>query len=105
MTQLETTRKGPWVGLLIFFAALVVRLSFLYDLSESPSFLHPLVDAKTHNSLARILLESHETPTALFWRSVFYPIYLAATYLLSDSSILVAKIFQAFLGSLVSRPA
>jgi 4-amino-4-deoxy-L-arabinose transferase-like glycosyltransferase len=99
MTQLETTRNGPWVGLLIFFAALVVRLSFLYDLSDSPSFLHPLVDAKTHNSLARILLESNETPTALFWRSVFYPIYLAATYLLSDSSILVAKIFQAFLGA------
>jgi 4-amino-4-deoxy-L-arabinose transferase-like glycosyltransferase len=99
MTQLETTRKCVWIAPLIFLVALAVRLGFLYDFSDSPSFFHPLVDAKTHDSIARTLLESHEIPTALFWRSVFYPLYLTATYWLSGSSILVAKIFQAFLGA------
>jgi 4-amino-4-deoxy-L-arabinose transferase-like glycosyltransferase len=99
MIRLGTTRNEVWVGLLLFLAALAVRLGFLYDISDSPSFLHPLVDAKTHSGLAQILLESEETPTALFWRSVFYPLYLAAAYFLSGSSVLVAKLFQAFLGA------
>ena len=99
MTRLETKSNGVWVALLIFLVALAVRLGFLYDLSDSPSFFHPLVDAKTHNNLARTLLESQETPSALFWRAVFYPLYLTATYFLSGSSILAAKIFQALLGA------
>ena len=96
----EMQDGGAAGGLLIFLFALAVRLYLLYDLADNPSFDYPLVDAGAHHRLALALQESNTIPTNLFWRSVFYPLYLGASYFVTGSSIVGVKLFQAFLGAL-----
>ncbi len=96
---------GKWMadrpGLCILLAALLVRLLYLWDISDSPTFLTPIVDASKHRKIATSLLAG-EVPEDLFWRSIFYPLYLTAVFYLSGSSILAAKILQALLGAITT---
>jgi len=93
--------KMRWPGLCILLAALVVWILYLWDISENPTFLTPIVDARAHRKIATSLLAG-EVPEDLFWRSVFYPLYLYVVFFLSGKSILAAKVFQALLGAVTS---
>ncbi len=88
-----------YVSLLIFLVALSIRLLYLYESSDNPTFDAPIVDAQGYDQLGRGLAEKHLMPKEFFWRGFFYPFFLAIVYAVSGSSILFAKIVQIVLGS------
>jgi tetratricopeptide (TPR) repeat protein len=88
------------VGCIIFLFALIVRLLYLYESSDSPVFKTPIVDARGYDRLAEILVKQGKMEEQFFWQQFFYPFFLSVVYFFSGCSIIAAKIVQAVLGSL-----
>ncbi len=86
--------------LVIFFLALIVRGIYLYESSDNPTFKIPIVDSQTYDGLARALASGKPMTSDFFWQSIFYPLFLALLYKLSNFSILFVKVFQVFLGTI-----
>ncbi len=84
------------VGIVIL--ALSVRLFYLYESSANPSFTTPTVDSRTYDKLARSVAEGKDMNYEFFWQPFFYPAFLSAIYLASNSSIICAKVIQLLLG-------
>jgi tetratricopeptide (TPR) repeat protein len=95
---LPGTRPFPY-GLAVFILALAVRLVYLYESSANPTFATPIMDSADYDDLARTLVEGGRPHTPLFWQPIFYPLFLAAVYRVTSSSILAAKAIQIILGS------
>jgi len=91
-----TARRFGW---LVFGLALVVRLAYLYESSDNPTFTTPIMDPADYDSLARSLVDGGKPSTSLFWQPLFYPLFLFAAYGLSGSSIVAAKLIQAVIGA------
>jgi tetratricopeptide (TPR) repeat protein len=86
-------------GLAVFCAALLVRVIYLLESSDNPTFAIPIMDSADYDDLARALLDGHAPRTSLFWQPVFYPLFLTAVYACSGASILAAKLVQVLLGA------
>lgn len=84
----------------VFAAALLVRVVNVATSGDNPSFATPINDSMTYDAVARYLWENGAAPARLFWQPVLYPLQLAVTYMVTDGSILAAKLFQAVVGSL-----
>ncbi len=83
----------------IFILALSVRLIYLYQSSDNPSFTAPIIDARTYDLAARKLVAGKEIDFELFWQGCFYPLYLSTVYFLTGSSIVIARILGCVLGT------
>ncbi len=97
MTRLkDILKRNPMLGIGVL--GLVVRLLFLWDTHADPSFVHPVVDAKTYHDLARGFPTTgwHE---GYLWQAVFYPAFLTLAYKVFGVSVLAVKILQALLGA------
>jgi hypothetical protein len=86
--------------LAIFAGALALRLLAVFESLDNPSFFFPIVDAGAYDAIARELAANGNISPRLFWQPFLYPVFLAATYLISGGSILAAKVLQAIIGSL-----
>jgi len=95
-----TGRNVFWVGCLIFLFALVVRLLYLYESSDSPIFDAPIVDARGYDYIAAVFVKQGKMMDLFFWQQFFYPFFLSVVYFFSSCSIITAKVVQAILGSL-----
>lgn len=95
----ERLERTTVVSLGIFLLALAVRLLYLWDVSDSPVFLTPIVDAGTYDELARGLSERGTMTETFFWQPFFYPAVLAVVYFFTQGSIVGARVFQMILGS------
>jgi tetratricopeptide (TPR) repeat protein len=93
-----TLPEKRWIALGIFILALCVRVIYIADSSDNPTFMTPIVDSQTYDGLARDLASGQPMSSDLFWQPVFYPWFLALIYWLGQGSILLAKIVQAVLG-------
>ncbi|MHC4335194.1 MAG: tetratricopeptide repeat protein, partial [Planctomycetota bacterium] len=93
----EPRRIGVAVG--IFALALAVRAVYLYDSSDNPTFLAPVVDSLTYDLNARDLANGLAMSREFFWQQFFYPFFLSIVYFISNSSIVFAKVVQILLGS------
>jgi len=91
----------PRPAIIVFALALAVRLLFLLDVADMPSFDAPIVDAGAYDTTARQLAATGEATSRLFWQPFLYPFMLAGIYLLTDGSIIAAKIIQAMLGAVI----
>jgi tetratricopeptide (TPR) repeat protein len=89
-----------WVGVGLFLLALTVRLLYLWESSDNPTFTSPIVDSRTYDNTARELAEQGRLGYQYFWQPFFYPFVLAGLYKLSGASILFAKMCQAAVGAL-----
>jgi len=87
--------------LIIFVLALVVRLSYLGGINDMPTFATPIVDSQEYDMLARSLAGEGTMDHTFFWQGFFYPLFLSFIYLLTNGSILAAKLIQILLGSAV----
>ncbi len=85
--------------LAVFAFALIIRLIFLSQISGSPSFHTPIIDADTYHQHARLLAEEGEMSARFFWQGFFYPLFLAGLYKLAGTTICGAKMVQLLLGS------
>ncbi len=86
----------------VFILALAARLVFVAQVSDSPLFRFPVIDAETYNDHARALMETGKFRDGFFWQGFFYPLVLAGIYKIAGYSILAAKYFQFILGSVTA---
>lgn len=91
----------PWLGALVFAAALLVRLAYLADSADQPAFHAPIIDGATYDALARQPLTPRgQLQDIFFWQSPFYPFFLTVVYRLTHGSMLAARLVQAVIGAL-----
>ncbi len=88
-----------WTASGIFVLALCVRLLYLYESADSPSFNVPIVDARGYDLIASKLVNTGKMPKQFFWQQFFYPSFLSAVYYFSNCSVVVALVVQAILGA------
>ena len=89
---------GLWLSAGIFVLAVLVRGVYLYESSDNPTFRAPVVDSLTYDQMARRLLAGEGLTRDFFWQPLFYPLFLAGIYRVSDFSILAVKVIQMILG-------
>ncbi len=84
----------------VFAAALLVRLAYLYESSDSPFFEVPIVDSMVYSEAAAGLANGEGFSGSFFFQPFLYQFFLAVLYIAGDGSILFAKAIQALLGSI-----
>jgi tetratricopeptide (TPR) repeat protein len=94
-----STRRTYPIGLGIFLFALAVRIGYLVESADNPTFDIPISDAGTYHQMARSLVAGRPMGEDFFWQPVFYPAFLTAAHLLSGSSLVFVKAIQALLGA------
>ena len=113
MTKTESTgrRKGapPWLRgaaaapwfwpLVVFAAALALRLTYIAEVRYTPFFQTLGLDAKFYDEWARNILAGRGLSDA-FFMTPLYSYFLAGIYWLFGRDLLVVRIVQAVLGSL-----
>ncbi len=87
------------IALVIFAVALSVRLIYLFQISDSLTFLSPTIDSGTYDSAARRLITDGVMEEPFFWQSFFYPFFLSRFYYFAGHSIIAARLFGIILGS------
>jgi 4-amino-4-deoxy-L-arabinose transferase-like glycosyltransferase len=92
-------RGARTLFVVVSVVALVFRLVLLLSLRDSPTFLQPIVDAKTYDAAARSFIQSNRLSSDFFWQPFFYPFFLSVVYRIGGASILLAKTVQIVLGS------
>lgn len=85
--------------LILFAAALALRLLYLAQSADMPSFEMPLVDSEVYDRAARALAGGEGFSEAFFYQPFFYPFFLGLVYLLAGASVVAAKLVQAVLGA------
>lgn len=73
--------------LAVLAAALSVRLVLLLEISGTPLFLHPPVDAAWHHEWASLVASGDVLAFAPYFRAPLYPWLLGAWYALAGSSV------------------
>lgn len=96
--KIKSSPESIWTGVAIFFLALAVRGIYLYESSDNPTFLMPVVDSLAYDQMARDLIDGKDLDGEFFWQPAFYPLFLSLCYKISDCSILFVKIVQILLG-------
>jgi 4-amino-4-deoxy-L-arabinose transferase-like glycosyltransferase len=91
--------KDLIIALVIFAAALSVRLIYLFQISDTLTFLSPTIDSGTYHSAARRLITDGVMEEPFFWQSFFYPFFLSRFYYFAGPSIVAAKLFGIALGA------
>ena len=91
-----------WFGTAVFLLAVSLRLFYLYESSDNPTFYMPVVDSLTYDQMAQKLLENKTITREFFWQPLFYPLFLSAVYSFSNSSVLLVKLIQVVLAGLTS---
>lgn len=88
--------------LVIAGIALSVRLLYVFQLSHTPFFSSPIVDAEYHDAWAREILNKGIGHEEVYFRAPLYPYFLASIYALTGGSFLAARIAQAVLGAVTA---
>jgi len=88
-----------WPALLVFGAALLVRVIYVLQARANPQFDAPLMDPGYHDEWASQLAAGTWRPAGPFFRAPLYPLFLAAIYALAGHDYLVPRLVQAVLGS------
>jgi tetratricopeptide (TPR) repeat protein/4-amino-4-deoxy-L-arabinose transferase-like glycosyltransferase len=87
-------------ALLVFAVALAVRMLYLAQIADHPTFATPIVDAATYHDLARDWAAGKPASEGFFWQPFFYPAALGLLYKLAGPSLLAARVAQLILGAL-----
>jgi 4-amino-4-deoxy-L-arabinose transferase-like glycosyltransferase len=96
---LKFLKKQLGVGGVIFFLALGIRILYLADSADNPTFSIPIIDAMTYDTLAQNFVKTGKGSDGFFWQSPFYPLFLSMIYKFFGTSMILVKILQAILGA------
>ncbi|MGD8454428.1 MAG: glycosyltransferase family 39 protein [Phycisphaerae bacterium] len=91
------------VGLMlvaVFGLALLVRVVYLIDSLDNPTFYAPTNDALSYHTFAAGLAQTGTPPPNFFFQPFLYPYLLSQVYRVGGISIWTAKVVQAILGAL-----
>ncbi|NKB71088.1 MAG: tetratricopeptide repeat protein [Candidatus Latescibacteria bacterium] len=95
--------RPQWACSLIFVVGLVLRLLHLWQMSASPLFAWPAVDAATYAEQAAQLADGNWLGRGQgpFWQPPLYPYFLGLVkFVFPESFFYAARCLQALLGSL-----
>lgn len=98
MSLRELIRHRHAPAALVIGVALLVRVLVLLEGRDAPTFLVPVVDARSYDLAARSLAAGQGFDYRFFWQPFFYPTVLGAIYQVTGASILAAKVLQLLLG-------
>ncbi len=85
--------------ILVFAVALVIRLIYLLESCDNPTFSAPIADAQNYELMVRQLIENKALTSDFFWQPVFFPCFLTVVYTLFAKTIVAAKALGILLGS------
>lgn len=83
----------------VFLTALLIRLAYLFESSDSLTFFAPVLDSETYLTLARGLLHGGTMGLDYFWQPILYQSFLVWALAIGGDSIVVIKLLQVVLGS------
>jgi 4-amino-4-deoxy-L-arabinose transferase-like glycosyltransferase len=84
---------------LLFLAALLIRLAFLWQIQDLPTQRWLVMDAQRYDELARSIAAGGWLPREVFYQAPLYPYFLALVYKVTDNSLLAVRLLQAVLGA------
>ncbi len=84
----------------VFLAALVLRLLYILDVSDSPFFTNLIIDLKAYDVWAKEIAAGNWIGDKVFYQSPLYPYFLAVIYRVFGRSLVLVYIIQAVLGAL-----
>jgi tetratricopeptide (TPR) repeat protein len=93
--------KVLWIAAGLWVTALSVRLIYLYQAADNPTFSATIIDSLAYDRLARSIAAGGPIERNFFWQGILYPFFLSRIYYFTGGSILCAKIFQVLLGSVL----
>lgn len=89
---------GKWLFALFFFA-LLLRLLYLSQIYDNPTFKYPTLDARYHDEWAQAVAHGQLTQPQAFFRAPLYPYLLGLVYFLFGHSYYAARLVQYAIGS------
>lgn len=100
-TKVTPKRAGSRTPLvLLFVVSLLVRLAYLLQIRDNPTFAHPTADALLYNDRALDILGGDLLGQGIFFHSSpIYPLFLSANYLINGQSIFWTYCAQAAIDS------
>jgi 4-amino-4-deoxy-L-arabinose transferase-like glycosyltransferase len=88
--------------ILVFAAALALRLGHVLALRGSPYFARPVLDGETYYWAARALADGEGWAERVYWQPPGYPYFLAAILRVAGPGFLAPRLVQALLGALTA---
>ncbi len=89
--------KAAWV---IFTVALLVRLTYLFEIRNLPFVESPMVDASSYDQWARRIAGGDWWGEKVFYQAPGYPYFLAVVYTIFGTSVWAAHVVQMVIGAL-----
>lgn len=87
--------------LTLFVVSLAFRLIFLFEISDMPTFEHPIMDENYHVELAQEALDSASSSQTPYYRAPLYPYFMTALMWLGGGSLFFVRLIQVIIGSLL----
>lgn len=84
----------------LFCAAVLIRLAYLWSLGSFPLLSHPVMDEHYHVVLAHQILDGG-LPAEPFYRAPLYPYFLALLFTLTGGDLFVVRVIQVVLGATI----
>ncbi|HSG99658.1 MAG TPA: tetratricopeptide repeat protein [candidate division Zixibacteria bacterium] len=103
VNSLRNRLSGPNAKVIfaLYLAALILRLAFLWQIADLPTFDSPLMDEGYHLELAREILDGQTLPDQPFYRAPLYPYFFAGLLYLTGENLFAVRVIQSALGALV----
>src|SRR5689334_8364724 len=98
-----SSRNAPWFRgavLVVFAAALGVRLLHVWQIRRAPFFDVLMGDARGYDGWARRIAAGDWIGHDVFYQSPLYPYFLGVIYAAAGRSLLLVRVIQAFVGAL-----
>ncbi|MCK4386104.1 MAG: tetratricopeptide repeat protein [candidate division Zixibacteria bacterium] len=99
-TKIQFLQKETLLIVGLFFLAFVIRLIYLNQISSSPYFDTPQIDALWHHNWAKEIAGGNWTGEEAFFRAPLYPYFLGILYALFGESFYLPRLIQIIIGSL-----
>ena len=96
----RSDRARLWIPVLIFAAALLVRVPVLLQARSDVLFNHHFMDGATYDAWGRSIAQGHVLGRGVFYQEPLYAYILGAIYALSHQSFFVAAMVQVAVDSL-----
>jgi len=90
----------PIIPLSIFFFALLIRLIYVWQISDNPFFSSPILDAEKYDQDAWAIAQGDWIGHDVFFQAPLYSYFLGLIYALFGHNYLLPRIVQAVLGAL-----
>ncbi len=86
--------------IVIMLCAFAVRLIYIMELRNSPTFEHPIMDELYYDEWAQAIAEGETFIEGPYYRAPLYAAFLGAVYKVFGHSYLAPRVIQAVIGSL-----